>query len=72
MKNNMRELTANELETVSGGYYNPFPDPDPVFVFPAPPVPLGDVNPPGPKPYWSWAVINPAVIPIPEPALPKP
>jgi len=71
LNNNLRELTPAEINLIGGGYIDQFVIPDPIFVWPISPYPLGDVNPPGPKPYWDNKV-NPAFgIPTPEPALPK-
>jgi len=71
VSSSLKELSKTDplLSQVTGGYYNPFPAPDPTFTLV--PLPLGDVNPPKPQPYWGFGYIDPSWgIPTPEPALP--
>ena len=62
MKNEIRALTGNELQSIAGGYWDPFHPfgwPDPVFVNPGSPWPVDpEVNPPGPDPSW----LNPEIL----------
>ncbi len=75
MKNEFRELTHMELQSIAGGFFNPLPEPDPVFVG-FTPIPSVDKPIPDP-PYWSVSdpalgpLVNPAFgPPTPEPAKP--
>ncbi len=77
MINQIRVLTDTEVQSISGGFYNPLPEPEPQPPSFDSPFPLDPVNPPKPDPSWWYGgfnfipVINPATGPIPEPAKPK-
>ena len=72
MNPNFRTLTALELHSVAGGFYNPLPEPEPIVPPFWSPIPV-DPNPPDPDPSWGFSnpiIINPFSDPEPEPALP--